>query len=117
MKRRKLLNDKRERRAKRVRAKVRGTAETPRLSVFRSHNNIYVQLIDDFSKKTLASVSSYKMKGKEKKTEIAKKIGEAIAEKAKELGISKAVFDRGSYHYHGRIKQVHEGARGKGLKI
>jgi len=111
------LNNKRERRAKRVRAKVKGTSQVPRMSVFRSHSNIYVQLIDDVSAKTLASVSSNKMKGKEKKIEIAKKIGEAIAEKAKKLGIDKAVFDRGSYRYHGRIKQVHEGAKSKGLKV
>jgi small subunit ribosomal protein S5 len=109
MKKRKLLNKKRERRARRVRTKVKGTASVPRFSVFRSHNNIYAQLIDDSSDKTLASASSYKMKGKEKKTEIAKRVGEAIAEKAKELGIDKAVFDRGSYRYHGRVKQVHEG--------
>ncbi len=100
-----------------MRAKIRGTAEIPRLSVFRSHSHIYAQLIDDVSRKTLASVSSQGTKGKEKKTDAAGKIGEAIAEKAKALGIGQAVFDRGSYRYHGRVKRVHEGARSKGLKI
>jgi len=117
MKKRKLVNKKRIRRAVRVRAKVKGSAETPRLSVFRSHKNIYVQLIDDSSGKTLASVSSYKMKEKGKKSEIAKKVGEAIAEEAKKLGIGKVVFDRGSYRYHGRVAEIATGARSKGLKF
>lgn len=117
MKKRKLLDKKRERRARRVRAKVRGTSEIPRLSVFRSHNNLYVQLIDDSSGKTLASVSSYKIKEKNKKKDVAAKIGEAIAEKAKEIGVKSVVFDRGAYSYHGRVASVAEGARSKGLKF
>ncbi len=117
MKKRKLVNKKRIRRARRVRAKVKGTSEVPRLSVFRSHNNIYVQLIDDDSAKTLASVSSYKVKKDDKKTVVARKVGEAIAEEAKKLGVNEVVFDRGSYRYHGRVAEVAEGARSKGLKF
>jgi large subunit ribosomal protein L18 len=117
MKKRVLVNKKRIRRAKRVRARVRGTAEAPRLSVFRSHKNIFVQLIDDTSGKTLVSVSSYKIKEKGKKTEIAKKVGVAIAEEAKKLGIEKVIFDRGAYRYHGRVAEVAAGARSKGLKF
>ncbi len=96
---------------------MRGTSLKPRLSVFRSHNHIYVQLIDDSTGRTLASASSYHIKGKERKSDLAKKVGEAIAEKAKELGIRKAVFDRGGYRFHGRIRQVYEGAKSKGLNF
>lgn len=90
-----------------MRAKAKGTASRPRLSVFRSHRYIYAQLIDDVSGRTLASA----------KGESAKAVGEVIGEKAKTIGIGGAVFDRGSYRYHGRVHEVAEGARGKGLKL
>lgn len=101
----------------RVRAKISGTPETPRLTVFRSNRQIYVQVIDDKSGKTLASASSLKMEEKVNKKEQATKVGEAIAKKAVEAGITKVVFDRNGYLYHGRVKEVAEAARKGGLKI
>jgi large subunit ribosomal protein L18 len=115
MKKKKLLNKKREARQKRTRARIFGTAEFPRLSVFRSNKAISVQLIDDESSRTLAAASTAGLKGN--KTEQAAKVGEAISEKAKALGIKRAVFDRRSYRYHGRVKAVAEGARKAGLNI
>ena len=100
----------------RVRAKVKGTTECPRLSVFRSINHIYAQLIDDTAGKTLASVSTLNIK-KGKKAEQAKEIGQKLAEQAKKLGIKKAVFDRGAYKFHGRVKALADGAREGGLKF
>ena len=103
-----------------VRKKVGGTSATPRLSVFRSNSDIYVQLIDDVDGKTLASASS---KDKEiaaqkvTKIEKSKLVGAAIARKATDLGLSVIVFDRGGYLYHGRVKAVAEGAREAGLKF
>jgi large subunit ribosomal protein L18 len=110
----------RERRARRVRKKVFGTAEVPRLSVHRSLKNIRAQLIDDQKGVSLLGVSS---EGKELrgraaeggKVGLAKELGKLIAEKAKEKGISKVVFDRAGYLYHGRVKAVAEGAREGGL--
>ena len=102
----------------RIRKKINGTAGAPRLSVFRSNTDIYVQLIDDNSGVTLASASS-KQKDitaqKSPKTEKSKLVGQAIAKKATELGIKKVVFDRSGYIYHGRVKAVAEGAREGGL--
>lgn len=104
----------------RIRKKISGTAQKPRLSVFRSNTEIYVQLIDDLAGKTLAAASS---KDKEiaaqkvTKLEKSKLVGEAIAKKAAALGLSNVVFDRGGYLYHGRIKAVAEGARAGGLKF
>jgi large subunit ribosomal protein L18 len=106
---------KRQIRHKRVRAKVIGDASKPRLCVFRSNQHIYGQLIDDTAKKTLVSVKDTDMKGK--KSEIAKLVGIAIAEKAKEQKIVEVVFDRGGYQYHGRVKALAEGAREGGLKF
>lgn len=102
----------------RIRKKVSGKADTPRLSVFRSNSEIYVQLIDDLQGKTLAAASSRDKDiaaQKVTKTEKSKLVGAAIARKAKELGIEKAVFDRGGNLYHGRVKAVAEAAREGGL--
>ncbi|HEX6333742.1 MAG TPA: 50S ribosomal protein L18 [Flavisolibacter sp.] len=102
----------------RIRAKVKGTAQKPRLSVFRSNTEIYVQLIDDDNAVTLAAASSKDkdLKGQTgTKSEKSKLVGQAIARKAKELGIENVVFDRGGNLYHGRVKQVAEGAREGGL--
>jgi large subunit ribosomal protein L18 len=95
------------RRKKRVRAKIRGTAERPRLSVFRSNRYIYAQLINDATSQTLAAAH-----GEESKT-----VGLAIAEKAKKIGLKAAVFDRGAYKYHGRIKALAEAFKEGGVKL
>ncbi|HKL92366.1 MAG: 50S ribosomal protein L18 [Bacteroidales bacterium] len=100
-----------------IRSKVSGTAEKPRLSVFRSNKQIYVQIIDDKSGKTLAAASSLKMDEKVNKKEQAAKVGEMIAKNALEAGINDVVFDRNGYLYHGRIKEVAEAARKGGLKF
>lgn len=113
-------NEKRTRRALRTRAKVFGTAERPRLSVFRSNALSYAQLIDDVAGKTLAAASTRELPAadkKKKKTEQSFALGELIAKKASDKGITKAVFDRRGYQYHGRVKAVAEGARSKGLTI
>ena len=100
----------------RIRGKVSGTAARPRMSVFRSNKQIYVQLIDDLAGKTLASASS---KGIEEgtKIEIAAKVGEAIAQKAIAAGITEGVFDRNGYLFHGRVKSLADAARNGGLKF
>ena len=130
---------KRERRHKRVRAKIFGTSKVPRLCVFRSNKHIYAQLIDDEKAKTLVSANDLiiksKIKNKKSKTQIknqkekkdkkmltrkislAYEVGKLIAKKAIEKKIEKVVFDRGGYKYHGRIKAVAEGAREAGLKF
>jgi large subunit ribosomal protein L18 len=104
----------------RIRAKISGTAQKPRLSVFRSNAEIYCQLIDDANGVTIASASS-KDKDiaaqKMPKAEKSKFVGQAIARKAKELGVETVVFDRGGNLYHGRVKAVAEGAREGGLKF
>jgi large subunit ribosomal protein L18 len=102
----------------RIRAKIAGTAQKPRLSVFRSNADIYVQLIDDDNSATLASASSRDKDiaaQKGNKSEKSKLVGQAIARKAKDLGIETVVFDRGGNLYHGRVKQLAEGAREGGL--
>ena len=103
----------------RIRNKISGTAERPRLNVFRSAKHIYAQLIDDAQGVTLAAASSmeqgFDMSGGNK--EGAKKVGQMIAEKAKAKGIESVVFDRGGYIYHGRVKELAEGAREGGLKF
>ncbi len=106
--------EKRERRHRRVRSKVKGTAERPRLSVFKSNRDIYVQLINDESSKTLAAASSVEMKGK-KMMEKAVAVGKMIAEVAKTKKISKVVFDRGGYVYTGKVKALADSARAGGL--
>lgn len=101
----------------RVRGKISGTPETPRMTVFRSNKQIYVQIIDDKAGKTLASASSMKLEEKVNKKEQAAKVGEIIAKNALEAGISSVVFDRNGYLYHGRVKEVADAARKGGLKF
>ena len=104
----------------RIRKKVQGTSERPRLAVFRSLNHIYAQVIDDKSGATLCSASSVeKVAGVDKggNVDAAKTIGKLIAERAKEKGISSVVFDRGGYIYHGRVKSLAEAAREAGLQF
>ncbi len=103
----------------RVRSKIRGTAELPRLSVYRSNKQIYAQIIDDRSGRTLASASSLKVEAAQSvpKIEQAGIVGKAIAEQAKSAGIEQVVFDRNGYYYHGRVKQLAEAAREGGLKF
>jgi large subunit ribosomal protein L18 len=112
----------RQKRHLRVRNKISGTAETPRLNVYRSLSHIYVQVIDDVAGGTLVSASTQekalaaKVKGKTK-TQAAEIVGEAIAKKAKEKGITAVVFDRGGYIYTGRVKAVADAARKAGLEF
>ena len=115
-------NDERLRRHARVRTKINGTAECPRLNVFRSNAHIHVQIIDDVAGKTICAVSTLgaEFKATEKNgstVEGAEALGELIGKKAQENGITEVVFDRGGNLYHGRIKAVAEGARGAGLKF
>ncbi|MDR2918458.1 MAG: 50S ribosomal protein L18 [Tannerella sp.] len=113
-----MAKDSRRIRIKRsVRSKVSGTSECPRLSVFRSNKQIYAQVIDDTTGKTLATASSLKLAEKMPKKEIAGKVGEAIAKTAQEAGVQTVVFDRNGYLYHGRIKELAEAARNGGLKF
>ena len=100
----------------RVRNKISGTAARPRLSVFRSNKQIYAQVIDDETAKTLVSASSLGMETMPKKEQAAK-VGEALAQKAIEAGITTVVFDRNGYLYHGRVKELANGARKGGLKF
>jgi large subunit ribosomal protein L18 len=101
-----------------IRAKISGTATKPRLSVFRSNKAIYAQLINDQEGRTLVSISSATLDNKEgSKIEVSKEVGKALANKAQELGILEAVFDRSGYLYHGRVKSLAEGAREGGLKF
>ncbi|HSM55408.1 MAG TPA: 50S ribosomal protein L18 [Candidatus Sulfomarinibacteraceae bacterium] len=112
----------RKRRHRRIRAKISGTAERPRLNVYRSLSNIYAQVIDDQVGHTLVAAStvesdlSSELEGKTKKEQAAV-IGRVVAERALEAGISQVVFDRGGYPYHGRVKAVAEAARESGLKF
>lgn len=99
----------------RAKSKVRGTQSKPRLNVFRSNKHIYGQLIDDENSKTLVQVSDAKIKAKGKKTELALNVGEDLAKEAKAKKITKIVFDRNGYKYHGRVKALAEGARKGGL--
>jgi large subunit ribosomal protein L18 len=112
-------NAQRLRRHKRIRGKISGTPEFPRLCVYRSLANIYAQVIDDVSGKTLASASSLdeKVNGEGSKKEIAKEVGKLVAERAKAAGVENVVFDRGGYVYHGRIQELADGAREGGLKF
>ena len=106
-------------RHQRVRGKISGTPERPRLSVFRSESNIYAQIIDDVAGNTLVSASTVEkaFEGKGGNVEAAKKIGALIAERAVEKGIKDVVFDRGGYIYHGRVKALAEAAREGGLQF
>ncbi|SDE71885.1 50S ribosomal protein L18 [Terriglobus roseus] len=106
---------------KRVRAKIAGTTERPRLNIFRSLNHIYAQVIDDSTHTTLASASTVVKKGEEKKSggniAAAQEVGKLVAERAKEAGVTKVVFDRGGYLYHGRVKALADAAREAGLEF
>ena len=103
----------------RVRGKISGTPECPRLNVFRSNANIYAQIIDDVNGVTLVSANTLEkdFEGATGNTEAAKKVGAALAERAKAKGIEQVVFDRGGYIYHGRVAALAEGAREAGLKF
>ena len=109
----------RQRIKRRIRKKISGTTERPRLAVYRSNKQIYAQVIDDVTGKTLASASSAKDKKAQgvPKVEQAKMVGAAIAEQAKKAGIESVVFDRSGYIYHGRVKSLAEAAREAGLKF
>lgn len=115
-------NQDRQKRHLRVRKKVSGTAEAPRLCVYRSTNHIYAQIIDDVAQKTLVAASTLEKEIKEQlenktKTEAAKLVGEAVAKKALAAGIETVVFDRGGYLYTGRVESLADGAREGGLKF
>ena len=108
----------RERRHRRVRGKISGTAERPRLAVFRSNLGIGAQLVDDISGKTLAAASWQHLKNfKGSKSEQAAEVGKLLAANAKKAGVETVVFDRGGYLYHGRVKALADGAREGGLKF
>lgn len=100
-----------------IRNKVSGTSVCPRLTVFRSNKQIYAQVIDDTTGKTLAAASSLKLADKAPKKEIAAKVGEVIAKNAQEAGVQAVVFDRNGYLYHGRVKELADAARKGGLKF
>jgi large subunit ribosomal protein L18 len=112
-------NAQRLNRHRRIRGKISGTPETPRLCVFRSLSHIYAQLIDDVNGRTLAAASSLdkSIPAEGTKKEIAREVGKLIAERGKACGIETVVFDRGGYIYHGRIQELAEGARENGLKF
>ena len=112
-------SERRQRIKKRIRKTVTGTAEKPRLSVFRSNNEIYAQIIDDVAGKTLMAASSLEKEFSKEgnRSEVAKKVGKQIAEKAKEAGLEQVAFDRNGYLYHGRVRSLAEGAREGGLKF
>lgn len=101
----------------RIRKSISGTSDRPRMSVFRSNKEIYAQLIDDLSGKTLISASTMKEERMGSKIEQAIKVGQAVAKKAKDAGIESVVFDRNGYLYHGRVKALAEAARKEGLKF
>lgn len=112
----------RERRHNRVRARVIGTSQRPRLNVFRSLDNIYAQVIDDTAGKTLVSASTVdrelaKQLADKNKVDAAKLVGKTLAERAKKAGVTSVVFDRGGYQYHGRVAALAEGAREGGLEF
>ena len=111
-------NEMRKERHERVRAKIVGTKDVPRVCVFRSNSNIYAQIINDEEGKTLVSASSLENKGTNgSNIEAAKLVGASLAKKAKDAGITKVVFDRGGYLYHGRVKALADAARSNGLEF
>ncbi len=123
MKKRTFKAEARARKKKRIRKRVHGTAERPRLVVFRSNRHIYAQLVDDTTHRVLTGVSSLtealrpSVNEAKSKVEVAKIVGRGIAEKAKALNIARVVFDRGGYLYHGRVKALADGAREGGLQF
>jgi len=110
-------SERRKRIQMRIRKKISGSAERPRVAVFRSNTQIYAQIIDDAAGKTLVAASSLELKSKGNKTEIATQVGKALAAKAKETGLANVVFDRGGYLFHGRVKALADGAREGGLNF
>ena len=112
-----------KKRQKRIRKRIKGTQEKPRLTVYKSLRHIYAQLVDDLAQRTLLGVSSLtpalrkEINEKSKKTEIAKRVGLFLAYRAKEKGVERVVYDRNRYIYHGRVKALAEGAREGGLKF
>ena len=110
------IREARARRKRRIRVRLHGTPERPRVSVFRSNKAIYAQLVDDATATTIAAARSNEVKDPGlKKSEVAKKVGELLAQRAKDKGIERVVFDRSGYLYHGRVKALAEGAREGGL--
>lgn len=107
----------RERRRKRLRRRIYGTAERPRLSVYRSNVHIYAQLVNDDEGNTLAAADSREVGDSENRTEAARKVGELVAQRAQDADIEEVVFDRGGNKYHGRVAALAEGARSGGLKL
>jgi len=109
----------RHKRKIRIRKKINGLETKPRLAIYKSNKNIYVQAIDDLNHKTIATSSSLSkdLKSQNLSLETAKKVGEIMGDKLKELGISEAVFDRGGYIYHGRVKALADAIREKGIKF
>ena len=107
----------RTKRHRRVRVRVSGTKERPRLAVFRSLNHLYAQLIDDSTSRTLAAASTVELKAKGNGMNDAAKVGKAIADKAKAAGVTAVVFDRGGFLYHGRIKALADAVREAGLEF
>jgi large subunit ribosomal protein L18 len=110
----------RNRRHRRVRKKVRGTATRPRLTVFRSSKHIYAQVVDDVSGRTLAAASTMEAESRAGTTanvDAAKGVGKRVGERAKSAGVESVVFDRGGFRYHGRVASVADGAREAGLKL
>lgn len=111
----------RSKRVQRIRVKITGTADRPRMRVFRSNRHIYVQIIDDVLNQTLVAMSTddknFDSKDLKGKCDMARKVGFLVAEKAKEAGIDKVVFDRGGYLYHGRVRALSDGAREGGLQF
>ena len=108
-------SDRRERRRVRIRARVIGTQERPRLVIYRSLKHIYAQIVDDAAKRTLLTVTDQSLDGS--KTSKSTAVGKLVAEKAKAAGITRVVFDRAGYRYHGRVKAVADGAREGGLEF
>ena len=106
---------KREQRHRRIRATIQGSKECPRLSIFRSNQHLYAQLVDDTAGKVIAAISDLKLKRTSTRTERANSMGKLLAKDAKNKGVLKIVFDRGGYKYHGSIKALAEGAREGGL--
>ena len=113
------VKDKRQHRKIRIRKKINGTANVPRLAVFKSNNNIYVQAIDDINQITIASAStlSKEVKTKTLSIEASKEVGELMGQKLNDLKILKVVFDRGGYIYHGRVKSLADGVREKAIEF
>ena len=110
------VREARARRKRRIRGRLSGTPERPRVSVFRSNKAIYAQLVDDAAAATIVAARSSEVDGSGlKKAEVAKKVGELLAQRAKDKGIERVVFDRSGYLYHGRVKALAEGAREGGL--